>query len=418
MPEFVVIRLGREPERQVDWIVVDENGTRRSPPQAGTLSEAATMVRGRPVIVLVPATDTVSMTVQLPIRSKVKLQAALPFALEEQLAEDVETLHFAAGEPRESGRRPVAVVARAKMDAWLELLESADIQPWQIIPEHYGVARIPGTISMLVEGEFVMVNDGADNEFVMEASKPSDALVAAGLLAEKHDEDAPPSGHLVVWCGAQDEERLSHDWIALRHELHSVDVNLLPDGALPRLAVTVGSGQGVNLLQGSYGPKADYGSYLRPWRNAAVLLIGLLVATFAATGADVYRLSQEEATLKEQFAAEFQAFQGGNAVDVLDPVGAVASIKRGLGATSTPQVFLSSLEELSAALEQNEAASVESLSYRAGVVDIRVIAPDVATLDNIQRAVSASGKFVASIQSTDQVANKINSRIQIREAGS
>lgn len=418
MPEFVVIRLGRAPERQVEWIAVDDNGTRRSPPSAGTLAEAAAAVRGRPVIVLVPPTDTVTMTVQLPIRSKAKLQAALPFALEEQLADDVETLHFAAGQPRDNGLRPVAIVAREKMDAWLAVLEDAGIQPWQLIAEHYGVARVPGTISMLIDDDYVMVNDGADNEFVMEGSKPSDVLVAGGLLAERHDEDTTPSGHLVVWCGADDEERLSHDWIALRHELHSVDVNLLPDGALPRLAVTVASGQGVNLLQGSYGPKADYGSWLRPWRTAAMLLVALIVAVFAGTGAEVYRLDQEEAALKEQFTAEFQTFQGAGAAEVLDPVGAVASIKRGLGASSAPQVFLSSLEEISAALEQNEAATVESLSYRAGVVDIRVTAPDVATLDNIQRAVSASGRFVASIQSTDQVADKINSRIQIREAGS
>ncbi|MCP5093443.1 MAG: hypothetical protein GY949_21240 [Gammaproteobacteria bacterium] len=69
-------------------------------------------------------------------------------------------------------------------------------------------------------------------------------------------------------------------------------------------------------------------------------------------------------------------------------------------------------------MAQNTAATIETISYRAGVVDARITSPDVATLDNIQKSVSASGRFQASIQSTDQVADKISSRLQIRETGS
>jgi len=419
MAEYFVIRLGAAPENGVGWIVVDNEGTRRSPPSMGTLGECAAAVRGRPVIALVPAIDCVTMAVKLPIRSAVKLQAALPYALEEQLAADVDTLHFAAGAVRDSGMRPVAIVARDKLDGWLASLESAGIQPWQVVPENYGVARVPGTCSLLIDGDCLMFNDGADREFVMEGVKPSDVLVTAGILSEKHDEMADEgSGHLVAWCGAEDEARLEHDWIALRHEMHSVDVNLLPDGALPRLAVTVASGSGVNLLQGRYGPKADYGSWVRPWRTAAVLLLGLAVLGFAAKGVDIYRLTQEEDALKAQFATEFQVFRPGSQEEILDPVGAVSSIRRSLGAETAPAVFLASLVELANAVRANDAADVESLSYRAGVVDVRLTAPDVATLDNIQKAVSESGRFQASIQSTDQVGDRISSRIQVKEAGS
>ena len=76
------------------------------------------------------------------------------------------------------------------------------------------------------------------------------------------------------------------------------------------------------------------------------------------------------------------------------------------------------LRQLGGAMAANSAAEIETISYRAGVIDLRLTAPDVATLDKIQKAVSASGRFQASIQSTDQVADKINGRIQIRESGS
>ena len=419
MAEFVVIRLGREPEHQVEWVVVDDNGSRRSNMAAGTLAEAAAGLQGRQAIVLVPAAETLTTMVDLPVRSGARLRAALPYALEDQVAADVETLHFAAGDRYESGRRPVAVVEKSILEGWLALLEDAGIEPSSLVPENYGLARIPGTMSVLVDDGCVMFNDGEETEFVLEGATPSDALVAAGQITDRSDDAPPePSGHLVVYCDAADEERLSHDWIALRHELHSVDINLLQEGALPRLAVTVASGAGVNLLQGVYGPKADYGSWLRPWARAAMLLVALGVVGLVAKGADYWRLSQEEATLQAQFTEQYRTVRPGANDPILDPVGAVNSIKRGLGQSTAPPVFLASLGELSSAMAGNGAAAVESISYRAGVIDVRVSSPDVETIGNIQRAIGASGAFAATIQSTDRVGDRINSRIQIREAGS
>ncbi len=420
MAEFVVIRLGHDPRFSVEWIVSDDNGTRRSEPGQGTLTEAAAAVQGRPVIVLVPSAEVLTTAVDLPMRGGARLNTALPFALEEQVAAEVDTMHFASGEKRESGKRPVAAVSRELLDNWITQLDDAGIAPWKMIPEDYGLARIPGTMSVLVDGDSLLFNDGDDVEFSLEGAKPSDALVAAGKMSDHKDDDAPPepSGHLIVYCDAADEERFSHDWIALRHELHSVDINLLPDGALPRLAVTVASGHGVNLLQGRYGPKADYGSWLRPWRNAAILLLSLAVIAFAGKGVDYYRLSKEEAALQAQFTQEFQQIRPDDTRAVLDPVAAVSSLKRGLGSGTAVPVFLDSLRALAAAMRANENATVEALSYRAGVIDIRVTSTDVETVGEIQKMIGASGQFVASIQSTDRVADRINSRIQIREAGS
>ncbi|MCP4301701.1 MAG: hypothetical protein GY783_14030 [Gammaproteobacteria bacterium] len=421
MAEFFVIRLGHTIDHTVEWIVVDDNGTRRSQAVLGSLADAAQNTGGRPVIVLVPGTDALTTTVDVPIRGGSRLRAALPFALEENLADDVDKLHFAFGARRESGQLPVTVVARDKMDQWCATLSEAGITAAQIVAENYGLARISGTLSVLLAGDCVMFNDGADIEFVMQGVRPSDTLVAAGVLTDRDDDDQDDSesaGHLVAYCDPADEARFSHDWIALRHELHSVDINLLPDGAFPRLAVTVASGQGVNLLQGAYGTKTDYRSQFRPWRNAAVLLLGLIIVGLVAKGVDFYRLSREETALQAQFTEEYRQIRPGDTRELLDPVNAVRSIKQGLGAATGPQVFLPSLRQLSDAMAKNSSARIETISYRAGVVDVRITSPDVATLDSIQKSVSSSGQFQASIQSTDQVADQISSRLQIREAGS
>jgi len=199
--------------------------------------------------------------------------------------------------------------------------------------------------------------------------------------------------------------------------MSSVDINLLPDGVLPRLAVTVASGRGINMLQGRYGAKTEMSAMFRPWRLAAALLLALGLVGVAGKGADYYLLSQEETALKAQFSEIYREIRPQDNREILDPVATVNSIRRGTGGPSAAQVFLPSLQQLSIAIAQNDSASIEAISYRAGVIDVRLTAPDVATLDSIQKIVSSSGRFTASIQSTDQVGEKVSSRIQIREAG-
>jgi len=419
MAEFLVIRLGADAASLASWIVVDNNGTRRSPPVTGVLQEAASDVRDRPVIVLVPASEVSTLTVELPARGA-RLRAALPFALEEQVADEIENLHFASGKRLASGRLPVAVVARDKMAEWLGRLNDAGIVPAQLIPENHGVALVPNTISLLVAEGQVMFNDGVDLEFVMQDVRPSDALVAAGALGDDDTSEGPgkSSRHLLVYCEPGDEQKFEHDWTALRSELDSVDINLLPDGVLPRLAVTAASGAGVNLLQGRYGEKTDVSALIRPWRYAAMLLLGLAFLGIATKGVDFFRLMSEETALKEQFIAEYRKIRPDDTGEVLDPLGTVTSIRRSFGGTaSAPAVFLPSLQQLATAVQDNSEAEIQAISYRAGVVTVRLNAPDVATLDRIQKSVSASKRFTASIQSTDRIADQVNSRIEIREAG-
>lgn len=420
MAEFLVIRLGADTDSLASWIAVDSNGMRRSPPITGQLDEAAKDVGNRTVIVLVPAGDSSTLTVDLPARGA-RLRAALPFALEEQVADEIEHLHFAPGKRFSSGRLPVAVVTHDKMVEWLGRLDEAGIRATQLIPENHGLAYVPNTLSLFAAEGQVMFNNGAELQFVMQDVRPSDALVAAGVL---DDEGQPEDGdagsrHLLVYCEPTDEQQFEHDWTALRHELDSVDINLLPDGVLPRLAVTVASGVGINLLQGRYGEKTDVGAVFRPWRLAALLLLTLGVLSLAGKAVDYYRLTSEESELRAQFTTEYRKIRPDDTREVMDPLGTVTSIRRGMGGTaSAAPVFLPSLQQLALAMQEGEDAEIQAIAYRAGVIDVRLTAPDVATLDRIRKSVSESTRFTASIQSTDQVGGRVNSRIQIREAGS
>jgi general secretion pathway protein L len=142
MAEFLVIRLGADDDSYASWIAVDNDGTRRTPPVTGPLEEAVKDTGSREVIALVPAGETSTLTCDLPAKGA-RLRAALPFALEEQVADEIENLHFAPGARRAGGDLPVTVVAHDRMDAWLERLRDAGISPARLVPEVSRSYRTP-----------------------------------------------------------------------------------------------------------------------------------------------------------------------------------------------------------------------------------------------------------------------------------
>jgi general secretion pathway protein L len=424
MSEYLVIRIGQNESQQVHWMAVDATGARRSEPDSGVLAEAIVDIGDRDVIVLVPSAEVLTTSVDIPVRGS-KLQAALPYALEEYLAEDIDHLHFAAGPKRSNGRTPVSVVSHKKMDAWLEQLDDAGITANSLVADSYGLARIPGTISMLIADDYIFINDGADTELVMQGVSPGDALAAIGALdsgSERKGEHGESSAtqmprHVLIYCQSGDDEKYQHEWIAIRQELDSVDVKILPDGVMPRLAVTVATGAGINLLQGKYAPKREYGGVFRPWKYAAILLLALGVIGIAGKATDFYLLTKRESELRQVFNSEYQQMVPG-AAEADDPVAVIDSLRRRIGNVETPPLFLQSLEHLSRAIQQNRTAKIQAISFRAGVVDLRVSAPDVSTLAGVERAIGESGQFRASIQSTDQDGEQVSGRIQIQVTGS
>ena len=149
-----------------------------------------------------------------------KLLAALPFALEDLVADEIENLHFAPGKRLPSGKLPVAVVAHDVITRWLDDLRELGIRPVRMVPEIHGLARVPNTMSMLVGEKRILFNDGADIEFALEGVTPGDVVAAAGVFdtadgdADEDDseEQEQRSRHLLVYCEPGLEQRYQNDW--------------------------------------------------------------------------------------------------------------------------------------------------------------------------------------------------------------
>src|ERR1700675_3153652 len=103
MAHTLLLRLPAPGQEDTEWLTIDEAGEPATARQRGPLSLAAAVGRSAKVVGIAPATQILLAEPELPPGSGVKLARAVPFALEEQLTEDIDQLSFAIGRPRPRG---------------------------------------------------------------------------------------------------------------------------------------------------------------------------------------------------------------------------------------------------------------------------------------------------------------------------
>src|SRR6202050_1946228 len=180
MPHTLLLRIPPPGQDDTEWLGVNEDGTPTTAKQRGPLSLAAAVARSAKVVVLAPAAQILLAEPELPPGSGVKLAGAAPFALEEQLTEDVDELCFALGRRQPNGRTPVAVVSRSVLQAWLAELAGAGIEPTALYADISLVPENPGQTVLWLEKNRLAVRRPGTLPVAVELTPVGEALVVVG----------------------------------------------------------------------------------------------------------------------------------------------------------------------------------------------------------------------------------------------
>jgi len=140
------------PGAEVSWLVTDQQ-LRPGPVFHGDLKTAANHASGCRVVVMVPGQEILLTTADLPNLNRQRLNRAVPFALEETMAADVDDLHFATGVRAADGRLCVAACDREQLEYWITVLRDANINADVLIPAVLGVPAEAGRWRVVFESE-------------------------------------------------------------------------------------------------------------------------------------------------------------------------------------------------------------------------------------------------------------------------
>ncbi|MEL6870188.1 MAG: type II secretion system protein GspL [Pseudomonadota bacterium] len=412
--------------QDAQWALFNADGSLHGNVSRGALSDAAALSADHQALVIVNTFAITRTTTDLPVRGK-KLAQALPFALEEQFASDVEALHFAAGDSGANGTRPVAAIEREALEHCIATLHAAGVQFASLYTIHDALSPLEHFTQLLVLGDNALLLTEHEQPVGFESIAIDDVIAAWSATSTLDDEDtAQQVAHtLRVFADGDAVTRQSGALDAIAAGPHSADVKRLDQGWLPFAARTVITKGGVNLMQGSLAVRTDPIAVFRPWLVAASLFAVVALVGLMSRYLDYRGLQQQSAALDAQMAEVIQQMQGGQTVDAADAERILQSAlrKRGGGGAASGAPggdrnvgFLPTLDTFAQALSTLPETEIDGIAFRNGVFDIQLLAPDAGTLESLTKQMSSDGVLQARIQRTEQRDEGVKSFVQIQAA--
>jgi general secretion pathway protein L len=303
MTDTLFIHLSSpDPGGSVSASVVSPDGAVVRAAYSTTLATLAETYRGLTVVGLIPGAEALTTVVSLPkVRSRA-LRKMLPFALEEQIAGELDRQHFAVGGASDTSTQdrlelPVTAIRRESLEAYLHALRAVGFEPAALYLDESCIAAKPGDVVAWNQGDelFLRAPSGAglrcratDLSTVIDLLPTDAPLSSLGLQIVELPKSATPqevvlddlkSRYAAILRVRPAEHFL--DWLVAQHRL-----------AAP-----------INLLQGEHAPRqARFWSESR-WRLPAALAAALLLLVTIDRAYTWRSAALEEATLDATISA-------------------------------------------------------------------------------------------------------------------
>lgn len=361
------------------------------------LAEVLELAAGKLIRLYAPAQDVRLLTAAVPAKQASKAALAIPYALEDQFAEDVETLHFAlAAAPQANGEWPVAVVAAEHMRAWLAPFSARGLIPDALIPETLALPwrEDDRRWTVLAEPGHITVRTGAIAGFGCLAE---DLELFLGLA---EGETRQPLRILITQGVDIDFTRLERD------------IELLPGLGHPleALARHYRPQQSINLLQGAFSQRRAVAREWQAWKLPAALLAALFALSVVGNGVSALRLKSQARTQEQANEARFRSLFPNEQRIVNLSVQAeqqFAALQGGARSAS----LLALIDAFAGGLKAAPTLQVEGMQYREGALFLSLSGTDLSALDQLKNHY-ASGRGGARLDV--QSANSGDGGVQIR----
>ena len=348
------------PDAPVDCLIRDENGgiVARA---AGVLRQLAELLPdGLPpwvqdpsrVVVFVPAAEALALSCRVPGRSTAQLRRAAPYAVEEFITEDIDSMHVAVGPLARNTPVRCLVTPRTRTEGWLECLSAVGIAPGWLTADAMALAVDENQVSVLFDGGTVLVRT---SDHIAEVDAPNLPAMLEAIHAELAANDATPTlrqinGQLSAIDLSQsaftpaDTETATSDGTLLAYLANTFD----PDHA-------------INLLQGDYAVKRQPSGTWQRARSVAAMAGLWLAVALAALATEGFWASYQASSLSAEAEALYRQIYDVERA----PANPAARMRVMLGQASAEQLgFHNLLIDFADALgEVGDRTDITSLSY-------------------------------------------------------
>ncbi|KZN67128.1 hypothetical protein N473_07870 [Pseudoalteromonas luteoviolacea CPMOR-1] len=279
MTEKLLVRVGQSQQEPVSWLIWSESDSQiiasGELEHSGLLGELTEKASGRSIALLLPASDVQLKQVALPTKWNRKLERALPFMLEEQVASDIDDVFIAIGEPATIEDKHfinIALCDLAWLQSWMSVLDDFDIEPTVVIPDALLLPSPEADALSAIELQQQWLFKGENWHIsAVESDWVSDYL---SLTPESQVVHYSPAESLVC----TKELNAKADEYDLPLAIFAKGLNALP----------------INLRQGIFAAKKKQPQWWRDWK-AGVMAAGVALLAFVSVKSTQLVMLQNEA---------------------------------------------------------------------------------------------------------------------------
>jgi len=402
MAAQLLLRLSNDPDTAIAWLACDDG--RIVAQGADALTEALPHAEERQVIALAPGECVLLTRVTVPSRKPHHIRKAVPYLLEEQIAADVTSLHFAIGPRDTDGSVAVAVIDRALVAHWLETLGTAGLDPEALIPEPLALPNQESDWLLAADEATVLLRNGTYAGCAMDR----DALP---LLLRTALADAATAPTSITLCGIEPDELKAAE--GELPELHPAEANDLATLLARHVPNDPGA---LDLRQGPFARVQDTPMAWRDWRRASALAACLLLLLFGQRWWQVQHLATESTRLESELAATLQtAFP--DITRVVDPMAQMRQRLEQLRGAGSDGRFLDLLAASGDALAQEPGWQLAGLDYRNGTLQLQLRMPGFDHFERLRGRFVGNDSVTAEIGSLGSVDGEVRGSVTLREPG-
>ncbi len=382
----------------VEWLAEDFSV------QQGTLAEMASHAKALRPILIIPGEFLVLTQAKVPGRQLATRLKAIPYALEDNLAEDVENLHFAIGELATGMSIPVAVMRHHTLRSWLETCAQGGITPAAVVPDILLLPCEEGAWSLLLENERAVLRNGPWQGFAIE----QDNLPLLLQLALAEAGEGVPQ-QLQVWSEVTPE--LGELGIPIQSQSPSRK-------PLQVLATGYQHAFPINLLQGPYSFRTHLGKRLRPWRAAAILASLWLGVQMLVQITEYRQLQQAQADLRMTIEQLYKDAVP-NAQKIVNPRVQLENRLKELrqNGHNTKDFFLDLLYAGGQPLLTFNQVTLRSLRYKENQLDLELEGGSLEFMDQLKQLYHEQSNIDVQMRTTKREA-KVQSQVTLSKSSS
>ncbi|MEP1470630.1 MAG: type II secretion system protein GspL [Halieaceae bacterium] len=377
-------------DEQAKWLDDDDS--------LAQLREAVAQRRTNAVFAA-PGEDVRLQELQISPEEKKHLDKSLPYMLEEQLAEDVDGLHFATA-PLAPLSYSVALCSLDKMAQWQEQLAGLEgIGQW--LPEPLLLPWQQGEWTLLLEGDRVLMRTGACEGLAAERE------LLPVMLASAEAGSGVPTALIVYGENQQDDIDL------LPEHLQSAVQWRKGNFCTALLLSSLESGV-PNLRQGEFSSRLPLRRWWQQWRMVAAVFAVAFLLQLLATGADYWQLKQENLALRTAVQSSYrEAYPRGAVVDAEKQLRRQLDALRGSGQSSG---FVSLLERVGSVISARPGTAIASINYsdKSGEMRMNILASDYEAVEQIRAGINKAG-LEAVMENSSAQGDRVRARLRIGE---